>query len=78
MGAGQACRSWRRAARDDPSLWRRIDMCGHADLFNEVNLHGMAQAAVHRAKGQCEAFGASTPETTASTSSLGSSKISFL
>ncbi|OQU80046.1 hypothetical protein SORBI_3007G070500 [Sorghum bicolor] len=56
MGAGQACRSWRRAARDDPSLWRRIDMCGHADLFNQVDLHGMAQAAVRRAKGQCEAF----------------------
>ncbi|KAJ1267676.1 hypothetical protein BS78_07G075900 [Paspalum vaginatum] len=56
MGAGQACRSWRRAARDDPSLWRRIDMRGHADLFNQVNLHGMAQEAVRRARGQCEAF----------------------
>ncbi|KAL6658881.1 hypothetical protein ACP70R_002921 [Stipagrostis hirtigluma subsp. patula] len=56
MGAGQACRSWRRAARDDPSLWRRIDMRGHADLFNQVDLHGMAQAAVRRAAGQCEAF----------------------
>ncbi|OEL36826.1 hypothetical protein BAE44_0002155 [Dichanthelium oligosanthes] len=26
MGPGQVCRSWRRAARDDPALWRRIDM----------------------------------------------------
>ncbi|TVU43177.1 hypothetical protein EJB05_09622, partial [Eragrostis curvula] len=56
MGPGQVCRSWRRAARDDPALWRRIDMCGHADLFNMVNLLGMSQAAVRRAKGQCEAF----------------------
>ncbi|TVU01460.1 hypothetical protein EJB05_53087, partial [Eragrostis curvula] len=56
MGPGQVCRSWRRAARDDPALWRRIDMCGHADLFNMVNLFGMSQAAVRRAKGQCEAF----------------------
>ncbi|KAF8775034.1 hypothetical protein HU200_005084 [Digitaria exilis] len=63
MGPGQACRSWRCAARDDPALWRRIDMRGHADLFYQLNLHGMAQAAVRRAriairraKGQCEAF----------------------
>jgi hypothetical protein len=40
MGAAQVCRSWRRAAREDPSLWCRIDMRGHADLFNQVNLHG--------------------------------------
>ncbi|KAF8662517.1 hypothetical protein HU200_056112 [Digitaria exilis] len=56
MGPGQACRSWRSAARDDPALWRRINMRGHADLFYQLNLHGMAQAAVRRAKGQCEAF----------------------
>ncbi|CAL5007873.1 unnamed protein product [Urochloa decumbens] len=56
MGAGQVCRSWRGAAREDPSLWRRVDMRGHADLFYQVNLHGMAQAAVRRADGQCEAF----------------------
>ncbi|KAL6843356.1 hypothetical protein ACP4OV_027069 [Aristida adscensionis] len=31
-------------------------MRGHADLFNEVDLHGMAQAAVRRAAGRCEAF----------------------
>ncbi|KAF7109145.1 hypothetical protein CFC21_109449 [Triticum aestivum] len=56
MGAGQVCRSWRGAARDEPELWRRIDMCFHAELFNQLNLHGMAQAAVRRSKGQCEAF----------------------
>ncbi|XP_052165086.1 F-box protein SKIP19-like [Oryza glaberrima] len=57
-GAGQVCRSWRRAARDDPGLWRRIDMRGHANANAKrgVNLHGMAQAAVKRSAGRCEAF----------------------
>ncbi|KAM0883108.1 hypothetical protein ACQ4PT_031850 [Festuca glaucescens] len=56
MGAGQVCRSWRSSARDEPELWRRIDMLGHAELFNELNLHGMAQEAVRRSAGRCEAF----------------------
>ncbi|VAH67324.1 putative F-box/LRR-repeat protein 23 [Triticum dicoccoides] len=56
MGPGQVCRSWRGAARDEPELWRRINMLGHADLENELNLHGMAQAAVRRSAGRCEAF----------------------
>jgi hypothetical protein len=56
MGAGQVCSSWRRAARDKPELWRRIDMRFHAELFNQLNLHGMAQAAVRRSKRRCEAF----------------------
>ncbi|XP_044336177.1 U-box domain-containing protein 4-like [Triticum aestivum] len=56
MGPGQACRSWRGAARDEPELWRRINMLGHADLSRQLNLHGMAQAAVRRSAGRCEAF----------------------
>ncbi|CAO2206042.1 unnamed protein product [Urochloa humidicola] len=56
MGAGQVCRSWRAAARDEPALWRRIDMRGHPDLDRVVNLYGMAQVAVRRARGQCEEF----------------------
>ncbi|CAO2164107.1 unnamed protein product [Urochloa humidicola] len=56
MGAGQVCRFWRAAARDDPALWRRIDMRGHPDLDRVVNLYGMAQVAIRRARGQCEAF----------------------
>ncbi|VAH83114.1 hypothetical protein VPH35_054543 [Triticum aestivum] len=56
MGPGQACRSWRAAARDEPELWRRINMLGHADLSRRLNLHGMAQAAVRRSAGRCEAF----------------------
>ncbi|GJN39467.1 hypothetical protein PR202_gb28588 [Eleusine coracana subsp. coracana] len=31
-------------------------MRGHADLEHYVNLYGMAQVAIRRAKGQCEAF----------------------
>ncbi|KAE8787341.1 putative F-box/LRR-repeat protein 22 [Hordeum vulgare] len=54
-GAGQVCRSWRHAARDVPALWRRIDMRGHADI-HELDLCGMAQVAVRRSAGQCEAF----------------------
>ncbi|XP_048560484.1 F-box protein SKIP19-like [Triticum urartu] len=54
-GAGQVCRSWRRAARDVPALWRRIDMRGHADI-PELYLCGMSQVAVRRSAGQCEAF----------------------
>ncbi|CAO2189460.1 unnamed protein product [Urochloa humidicola] len=56
MGPGQVCRSWRRAARDDPALWRRIDMRGHADLHRRVDLCRMAKDAIRRAKGKCEAF----------------------
>ncbi|KAL6658888.1 hypothetical protein ACP70R_002928 [Stipagrostis hirtigluma subsp. patula] len=56
MGPGQVCRSWRRAARDDPALWRHIDMRGHADLERRLDLYGMAQVAIRRAAGQCEAF----------------------
>ncbi|KAJ1267672.1 hypothetical protein BS78_07G075500 [Paspalum vaginatum] len=56
LGPGKVCRSWRRAARDEPALWRRIDMRGHPDLDRRVNLYGMAQAAIRRARGQCEAF----------------------
>ncbi|CAL5003512.1 unnamed protein product [Urochloa decumbens] len=56
MGAGKVCRSWRAAARDEPALWRRIDMRGHPELDRVVNLYGMARVAVRRARGQCEAF----------------------
>ncbi|KAF7032144.1 hypothetical protein CFC21_043353 [Triticum aestivum] len=56
MGPSQVCRSWRGAARDEPELWRRINMLGHADLEHELNFPGMAQAAVRRSAGRCEAF----------------------
>ncbi|CAM0943706.1 unnamed protein product [Alopecurus aequalis] len=56
MGADQVCRSWRRAARDEPELWRRIVIRGNASLSSRLNRQGMACDAVQRSKGQCEAF----------------------
>uniref|UniRef100_A0A0E0FC07 F-box domain-containing protein n=1 Tax=Oryza meridionalis TaxID=40149 RepID=A0A0E0FC07_9ORYZ len=34
-GAGLACSAWRRAARDEPALWRRIDL--HSDVDAHVD-----------------------------------------
>ncbi|KAL6658882.1 hypothetical protein ACP70R_002922 [Stipagrostis hirtigluma subsp. patula] len=56
MGAGQACRPWRRAARDEPELWRRVDMRPLARLDSDVDLRAVARAAVSRSAGRCEAF----------------------
>ncbi|KAM0903369.1 hypothetical protein ACQ4PT_018622 [Festuca glaucescens] len=53
--AGRVCRSWRRAVRDEPELWRRIDMRvrkGHRYRIDE----GTAREAVRRGSGRCEAF----------------------
>ncbi|CAN6166185.1 unnamed protein product [Urochloa humidicola] len=58
LGADKVCRSWRRAARDEPELWRRVDMRGYEDLArrNLADLNQMAMDAVLRSQGQCEAF----------------------
>ncbi|RLM86435.1 F-box protein SKIP19-like [Panicum miliaceum] len=72
LAADKVCRSWRRAACDEPVLWRRIDMRGHAALSrrsvaefifgecawarNLADLNQMAVDAVVRSKGKCEAF----------------------
>lgn len=56
MAADQVCRSWRRAARDEPELWRRIVMRGNAELSPKLIRQGMACEAVRRSAGQCEAF----------------------
>ncbi|CAL5010852.1 unnamed protein product [Urochloa decumbens] len=56
MSADRVCRSWRRAAREEPSLWRRITMRGHEGIARKINRCGMACEAVRRAAGQCEAF----------------------
>ncbi|CAD6265958.1 unnamed protein product [Miscanthus lutarioriparius] len=55
-GAGPVCRSRRRTARDEPELWRRINMLYHAELFFECDLHLLARTAVRRSAGLCEAF----------------------
>uniref|UniRef100_A0A0E0ARW2 F-box domain-containing protein n=1 Tax=Oryza glumipatula TaxID=40148 RepID=A0A0E0ARW2_9ORYZ len=61
MGAGLACRSWRAAARDEPVLWRRIDMRGFACLpywqrHRRDTVRAMAREAVRRSDGRCEEF----------------------
>ncbi|XP_004974359.1 putative F-box/LRR-repeat protein 23 [Setaria italica] len=56
LAAGGVCRSWPRAAREEPSLWRRITMRGHEGIARWLNRCGVACEAVRRAAGQCEAF----------------------
>ncbi|CAN6210176.1 unnamed protein product [Urochloa humidicola] len=58
LGADKVCRSWRRAARDEPELWRRIDMRGYEELAHRslADLDQMAVDAVLRSQGQCQAF----------------------
>ncbi|KAL6627722.1 hypothetical protein ACP70R_031448 [Stipagrostis hirtigluma subsp. patula] len=58
LAADKVCRSWRRAARDEPDLWRRVDMRGCRELSSRdlVDLDKMAVDAVLRSQGQCEAF----------------------
>ncbi|CAM0947348.1 unnamed protein product [Alopecurus aequalis] len=59
-GVAGVCRSWRRAAREDPELWRRIDL--RRGLFfvppfrTKVSLPAMVQAALRYNAGQCDAF----------------------
>jgi hypothetical protein len=60
-GAAASCRSWRRAARDDPSLWRRVDMrylpIGYCpSRGREINFRGTVRAAVLLSAGQCDTF----------------------
>ncbi|TVU10762.1 hypothetical protein EJB05_44308, partial [Eragrostis curvula] len=56
--ADKVCRSWRRAARDEPELWRRIDMRGHDALAERglADLGDIAADAVVYSQGQCGAF----------------------
>ncbi|CAL5007794.1 unnamed protein product [Urochloa decumbens] len=62
MGAEFACKPWRSAALEEPTLWRRVDFepwhpweqrWGRVDPYARME---MLLVAVDRAKGQCEAF----------------------
>ncbi|KAM0906412.1 hypothetical protein ACQ4PT_016775 [Festuca glaucescens] len=59
-GVAGVCRSWRRAAREEPELWRRIDLPGGLTFVPpfraEVSLPTMTRAALRYSAGQCEAF----------------------
>ncbi|KAG0516835.1 hypothetical protein BDA96_09G036700 [Sorghum bicolor] len=60
LGAGLVCRAWRRLAASDPTLWRRVDMTYQGDQLQTEEVEAMARAAVDRAAGTMEAFGAET------------------
>ncbi|XBI32413.1 hypothetical protein VPH35_055866 [Triticum aestivum] len=53
-----ACASWRRAAVEDPLLWRRIDLASDEDGDEDAaaGWRAMARAAVDRSAGRCESF----------------------
>jgi hypothetical protein len=59
-GAGLACSHWGRVAKEEPLLWRHIDLSdGHPHWWHEPPLAGwkaMAIAAVDRSAGLCESF----------------------
>ncbi|KAL6659443.1 hypothetical protein ACP70R_003483 [Stipagrostis hirtigluma subsp. patula] len=54
-GAERACTGWRRAAVEEPALWRRVDMTAVPTLSRR-RWQAMSRAAVDRGAGQCEAF----------------------
>ncbi|KAJ1267681.1 hypothetical protein BS78_07G076300 [Paspalum vaginatum] len=56
QGAELVCTPWRRAAVEEPLLWRRIDMAPRSKLSGAGGWRAVARAAVVRAAGQCEAF----------------------
>nr|TKW08479.1 hypothetical protein SEVIR_6G030700v2 [Setaria viridis] len=57
-GAELACAAWRRAAVEDPGLWRRvdIDVGALASAGLRKGWGAMLRAAVDRGAGRCEAF----------------------
>ncbi|KAL6596946.1 hypothetical protein ACP70R_047080 [Stipagrostis hirtigluma subsp. patula] len=52
-GAAAVCRSWRRAARDEPELWRRIDVRGYGFACgrSHVPMHDLVRVALRRSAG---------------------------
>ncbi|XP_044406005.1 putative F-box/LRR-repeat protein 23 [Triticum aestivum] len=59
-GVAGVCRSWRRAAREEPELWRCIDLRGGLwfvpPFHPKFSLEAMVRAALRLSQGQCEAF----------------------
>ncbi|TVU02045.1 hypothetical protein EJB05_52411, partial [Eragrostis curvula] len=61
-GAERTCKAWRRAALEEPVLWRRVEMDTPtlllAGVRSAAGRRAMARAAVDRAADECEAFSA--------------------
>ncbi|XBH60371.1 hypothetical protein VPH35_114981 [Triticum aestivum] len=60
-GVARVCSSWRRAAREDPELWRRMRINLHRGLWFRYDLKFVLVAMVRDAalrfsKGQCKTF----------------------
>ncbi|XP_004974358.1 F-box protein SKIP19-like [Setaria italica] len=59
MSADRVCWAWRRAAREEPTLWRRVVMRGGGGgldgISRRLNRCGAACEAVRRGAGLCEA-----------------------
>jgi hypothetical protein len=58
-GVAEVCRSWRRAAREEPELWRRIDVRDLPDVppFTwRATLENVMRSALRLSAGQCHTF----------------------
>uniref|UniRef100_A0ACD6AEB2 Uncharacterized protein n=1 Tax=Avena sativa TaxID=4498 RepID=A0ACD6AEB2_AVESA len=58
-GVAAACRSWRRAAREEPELWRRIDLRDLSSIppfFWRTSRRNIMRAALRLSAGQCHTF----------------------
>ena len=58
-GVAAVCRSWRRAAREEPELWRRIDVRHLPNIPGftwRAERYNMMRAALRLSAGQCQTF----------------------
>ncbi|KAK1677155.1 hypothetical protein QYE76_038003 [Lolium multiflorum] len=58
-GVAEVCRSWRRAAREEPELWRRIDVRHLPDVppfTRRATLENVMRSALRLSAGQCHTF----------------------
>ncbi|KAJ4754810.1 RNI-like superfamily protein [Rhynchospora pubera] len=54
--AGSVCRSWRKVAKEEPELWRRINMTNHGYVRNAHLLKDPTRLAIDRSAGRLEEF----------------------
>ncbi|KAJ4816012.1 RNI-like superfamily protein [Rhynchospora pubera] len=56
QAAGSVCRSWRKVAKEEPELWRRIDLTDHPYGFEAFVLQDPTKLAIDRSGGLLEEF----------------------